>query len=193
MTSHCRSALAITLAMFVVASGALITAAQPVTTLEGTVASATRTSAKITTEQGQTVVTLTPKTRVTRRLAATIADIKMGSFLGVAAFKRSNGTLTAVSVTILDAIRDAARVGQFPMESGNIMTNANVTVIVIRKTGRTVKLDYENRSAIIFIPDNVPIHRIVLGKPSDLKAGQHVTVRGEADGGRITAASITIE
>jgi hypothetical protein len=47
--------------------------------------------------------------------------------------------------------------------------------------------------ALIFIPDDSPIHRIVPGRPSDLKAGQHVTVRGEADGGHITAASITIE
>jgi hypothetical protein len=181
------------MAMLLSVCGALSTAAQPVTTLEGTVASATATSATITTEQGQTTVTLTPNTRVTRRLPATIADIKTGSFLGVAAAKRPNGTLMAVSVNILDAIRKVASVGQFPMESGNIMTNAAVSAVVVRKTGRTIKMDYDNKSAFIFIPDDVPIHRVVLGKPSDLKAGQHVTVRGEAAGGTITAASISIE
>lgn len=192
MTSRPR-ALAIVAAMLFVVCGVLPTAAQPVTTLEGTVASATATSLKITTEQGQTTVILTPKTRVTRRLPATIADIKVGSFLGVAAAKQRNGTLMAVSVNILDAIRKVARVGQFPMESGNIMTNADVTAVVQRKTGRTIKMDYEGKSAIIFIPDNIPIRRVVMGTPADLKAGQRVTVRGEAAGGGITAASITIE
>jgi hypothetical protein len=79
------------------------------------------------------------------------------------------------------------------MESGNIMTNANVTAVVVGKSGRTVTMQYDRSSAVIVIPRDVPIYRIALGKPSDLRAGQHVTVRGEASGGAITAASITIE
>jgi hypothetical protein len=193
MTSRHHSALALAVAALLVAGIAVVTTAQPFTTLEGTIASATPTSATVTTERGQITVILTSKTRIIRRGPATIADIKVGSFLGVAAAKQPNGTLSAVSVSILDAVRTVARAGQFPMESGNVMTNATVTTVVVRKTGRTIKMDYEDKSAIIFIPDDVSIHRILPGRLQDLQTGQHVTMRGEADGGRITAASITIE
>ena len=73
------------------------------------------------------------------------------------------------------------------------MTNGTVTALVVKKAGRSVKMDYQKNSAFVYIPNNVAIHRVVFGKPSDLKAGQHVTVRGDAAGGHITAASITIE
>ncbi|HLW47303.1 MAG TPA: DUF5666 domain-containing protein [bacterium] len=195
MSAHRRSELAIAIAVtvLVIATGSLGAAAQPVTSLEGTVASATATSATITTEQGQTTVILTPKTRVIRHLPAGVRDIRVGSFLGVAATKQPNGTLLAVSVNILDAVKRIARSGQFPMASGNIMTNAGVTAVVVKKAGRSIKMDYDGKSAFVYIPDNVAIHRSVLGTPADLKRGQHVTVRGDADGGRIMAASITIQ
>jgi hypothetical protein len=179
-------------AMLIAVTVTYTAAAQPATTLEGTVASSTATSAVITTEQGQMTVVLTPKTRVTRRLRATLADIHVGSFLGVAAAKQPNGTLLAVSVSILDALRNVVRAGQFPMESGNVMTNAAVTAIVVRKSGRSVKMDYNSTSAFVYIPDTTPIRRVVLAKPADLTPGAHVTVRGESDRGRVTAASISI-
>jgi uncharacterized protein DUF5666 len=194
MTPHRISALAALLTVLLVVGGGSSTAAQSLTTVQGTVASATATFAKITTKTGATMVALTAKTRVTRRLPATIADIKVGSFLGVAASKQANGTLLAVSISILDAIKNVARKGQFPMDSGNVMTNANVTAVVLKKTGRAIKMAYDDKVVFVFVPDNTPIRRIVPAKPADLKTGQRVTVRGAAGAnGGITASSITIE
>ena len=187
-----RMAFAIVTAAMV-AGGALSAAAQSSTTVEGTVASATATSATVTTKMGSTTVMLTDQTRVTRRLPATLAEIKTGTFLAVTASKAADGTLTAVSVNILDALPNA-RKGQWPMESGNIMTNMNVTSMVTGKSGRTITLSYQDQSTSIVVPERTPVRRIALGKLTDLKAGAHVTVRGDADGyGVITASSITIE
>ncbi len=187
-----RMAFAIVTAAMV-AGGALSAAAQSSTTVEGTVASATATSATVTTKMGSTTVMLTNQTRVTRRLPATLAEIKTGTFLAVTASKAADGTLTAVSINILDAL-PTARKGQWPMESGNVMTNMNVTSIVTGKSGRTIKLGYQDQSTSIVVPEGTPVRRIALGKPTDLRAGAHVTVRGDADGyGVITASSITIE
>jgi len=187
-----RMAIAI-LAAATVAGGALSAAAQSPTTIEGTVASATATSATVATKMGTTTVTLTDKTRVIRRLPATLAEIKTGSFLAVTASKAADGTLTAVSVNFIDAM-PTARKGQWPMESGHIMTNMNVTSMVTGKSGRTITLRYQDQNTSIVVPDNTPVHRIALGKLTDLKAGTHVTVRGDNDGyGVITASSITIE
>jgi uncharacterized protein DUF5666 len=181
------------LAAAAVAGGALIAAAQSSTTIEGTVASATATSATVATKMGTTTVTLTDKTRVIRRLPATLAEIKTGTFLAVTASKAADGTLTAVSINILDALPNA-RKGQWPMESGNIMTNMNVTSIVTGKSGRTIRLRHQDQSTSILVPETTPVRRIALGKLTDLKAGTHVTVRGDNDGyGVITASSITIE
>ncbi|HKX17800.1 MAG TPA: DUF5666 domain-containing protein [bacterium] len=193
MWSHRVSMLAGVLVLVLVAAGALGAAAQSTTTVEGTIATATATSAVITTKTGSTTITLNDKTRVIRRLPATLADVKVGTFLAVTASKAADGTLTAVSVNIVDEMPNA-RKGQWPMESGNIMTNMNVTSIVSGVSGRTVKLSYQNQNTSIVVPNNTPVRRIVLGKLTDLKTGEHVTVRGENDGyGVITATYVSIQ
>jgi hypothetical protein len=193
MTSSRVRAFAAALAVAAIAGGALSAAAQSTTTVEGTIANATPTSATIATKMGSTTVVLTNQTRVIRRLPATLADVKVGTFLAITASKAADGTLTAVSMNILDAM-PSARKGQWPMESGNIMTNMNVTSIVEGKSGRTLKLSYQDQNTSIVVPAGTPIRRILLGKVADLKAGEHVTVRGDNDGyGVITASSITIE
>ena len=181
------------LALAAIAGVAFGAAAQSATTIEGTIANATPTSATVTTKMGSTTVMLTNETRVIRRLPATLADVKVGTFLAITASKAADGTLTAVSMNILDALPNA-RKGQWPMETGNIMTNMNVTSIVAGKSGQTLKLSYQDQSTSIVVPANTPIRRLALAKVADLKAGAHVTVRGEADGyGVITASSVTIE
>lgn len=193
MTSSRVRAFAAALAVAAIAGGALSAAAQSTTTVEGTIANATPTSATIATKMGSTTVVLTNQTRVIRRLPATLADVKVGTFLAITASKAADGTLTAVSMNILDAM-PSARKGQWPMESGNIMTNMNVTSIVESKSGRTLRLSYQDQNTSIVVPAGTPIRRILPGKVADLKAGEHVTVRGDNDGyGVITASSITIE
>lgn len=193
MSSHRVSTLVGILVLALVAAGPLGAAAQSMATVDGTIATATPTSAVITTKTGSTTVALNDKTQVIRRLPATLADVKVGTFLAIAASKAADGALTAVSVNILDAMPNA-RKGQWPMESGNIMTNMNVTSIVSGVSGRTLKLDYQDQSTSIVVPNNTPIRRIVFGKLTDLKAGEHVTVRGENDGyGVITASYVSIQ
>jgi hypothetical protein len=181
------------LAAATIAGAMMSAAAQSTTTVEGTIANATPTSATIATKMGSTTVALTNQTRVIRRLPATLADVKVGSFLAITASKAADGTLTAVSVNILDAM-PSARKGQWPMESGNVMTNMNVTSIVEGKSGRTLKLSYQDQSTSIVVPDGTPIRRIMPGNVGDLKTGAHVRVHGGADAyGVITASYVSIE
>jgi hypothetical protein len=72
------------------------------------------------------------------------------------------------------------------------MTNADVTSVVTAASGRTIKMAYEGQTITIRVPEKTPIRRIEPAKIADLKAGQHVTVRGTSYGG-ITATSISIE
>jgi hypothetical protein len=183
-----RSLAAAAIVFLAAAAGA----AQTATTLDGTIAAATPTSATIATKTGSTTVMLNGATRVIRFLPAALADIKVGTFVAVTATKTSGGTLTAVAVTILDAL-PGTRKGRWPMESGQIMTNMNVVSIVAGKSGRTLRLRYQAQTTSIVVPDTTPVRRVELGDVADLKAGTHVTVRGETDAyGVFTASSITI-
>jgi hypothetical protein len=168
-------------------------AAQPATTVEGTIAKATATSAVVTTSTGTTTVTLNDSTRVIRTFPATFADVKVGTFMAITASKAADGALTAVSMSIIDSM-PASRKGQWPMESGSIMTNMNVTSVVAGKSGHTLTLSSADQRTTIAVPDNTPVHRITVGKIGDLKAGQHVRVHGENDGyGVMTASFVVIE
>ena len=184
--------LAAVVALAALAGGAAGATAQPVTTVMGTVASAMAKSATITTASGTMTVTFTDGTRVIRRLPASLGDVKAGTLLAVTASKAGDGTLSAVSITILDALPESRR-GQWPMESGNVMTNMNVTSVVVGTAGRTIKLRYKYQIATIRVPDNTPINRVELGTVADLKAGAHVTIRGAAGAdGSVAAQFISI-
>jgi hypothetical protein len=165
--------------------------AQTMVTVAGSLASVTPTSATITTASGTTTVVITDKTRVIRRLPAKLADIKAGSFLAVTSSKGPNGSLTAISINILDAIPTTRHVN-YTMDSGNQMTNADVASVVTAASGRTLKMTYQGQTITILVPDKTPVRRILPAKVADLKVGQHITVRGSSYGG-ITATYISIE
>ena len=190
MSPNRISVLAAMLALAAFAAGAAN--AQTPVTIAGSLASVTPNSATIATAAGTTTVIITDKTRVLRRLPAALADIKAGTFLAVTSSKGANGTLTAVSINILDALRATSRKAHFTMESGNMMTNADVTSVVTAASGRTITMNYEGQTITILVPEKTPIRRIEPAKLSDLKPGQHVTVRGTSYEG-ITATSISIE
>jgi hypothetical protein len=190
MSSHRVGVGLVILALTAVTASAA--SAQTTVTVAGSLASVTPTSATITTAAGSTTVIITDETRVFRRLPASLSDIKAGSFLAVTSSKAADGTLTAVSINMIDALRTTAHRANFTMESGNIMTNADVTSVVTAASGRTIKMAYEGQTITIRVPEKTPIRRIEPAKIADLKAGQHVTVRGTSYGG-ITATSISIE
>ncbi len=140
-------------------------------------------------------VKTTAETRIIRRQPADLADIRPRDFIGVAAKKEADGSLTAVSINIFPAdFKGRVREGQFPMESGNIMTNAVVSQYVGRVAGRTVYLTYKEGTAVIRVPAGAEIHRLTLIAFDDLKVGMHATVRGTRNpDGSVTASFITAD
>jgi len=165
-------------------------------TTQGAIESVQATTISIVTESGEhTRIHTTAETRVVTRRPARLEDIKVGDFIGVTGEKGGEGALTAVSINIFPTDqRGRIREGQWPMESGNVMTNAVVTQYVGAVAGRTLYLKYKDGTATIAVPPETEVHRLTLSAFANLKPGLHVTVRGArgADGG-LTAASIVIE
>ncbi|HYM90328.1 MAG TPA: DUF5666 domain-containing protein, partial [bacterium] len=141
------------------------------------------------------VVKVGPDTLILTRRAATLGTIKPGDALGVAAKRGADGSLTAISINIFSPeLWGRARKGQFPMASGDVMTNAVVTQYVDRVEGRMLYMEYGDVTAVISVPATTEIHRLTTIGLGDLKPGMRVTVRGLVNpDGAITASTIIVD
>ncbi len=171
-------------------------AAAAMQTAEGTIDAVGTGMLTLTSAAGAHVqVNTTAETFLIDRLQAKLEDIKAGDFVAVTARKESNGSLTAVVINIFaPAMRGRVREGQWPMETGNIMTNAVVTEYVSRVSGRTISLAITGGTPTIAVPPGAAVHRLVLITLHNLRAGMHVTVRGSANAdGSVTASSVSVD
>jgi hypothetical protein len=166
------------------------------TQAEGTIAAVESGAVSVTTQDGARVrVVLTPETTIIQRRQVTLEAIRPNDFVGVTAKREADGSLTAISINIFPPeFKDRIRQAQFVMNTGNIMTNATVFQNVRRVEGRTLYLKLGDGTAVIAVPRDAVVLRLTLAKPSDLRAGMTVTIRGAAGAdGSLTAATITFD
>ncbi len=144
---------------------------------------------------GVTSVKLSATTSVVSRQKATLESIRPGDYVGVDAKHAADGTLAAVSINIFPPeYKGRIRDGQFPMASGDTMTNAEVMEYAVKVENRTLFLKYKDGAAAIAVPLTTEVHRLTVIRPSDLRQGMHVIVRGVTNpDGSITASSITVD
>ncbi len=130
----------------------------------------------------QKTVTLKDGATILDRQPATADQIKAGDALGVAA-KSDNGTLVATSINIFaPQMWDVVRKGQFPMTTGETMTNALIAQVVANSQGRvlTMKLDMGNATIVVPDGDNDPQARHREAGSAHRRAARH----GPHDHGR---------
>jgi hypothetical protein len=191
--------LVLVIAMATMWSGAMSAAAaapDQVTVVNGTIAAVNGSSLTIAPAGGaEKVAKIEPETLILSRETTTLSTIKPGDAMGVAAKRGADGSLTAISINIIaPELWSRARKGQFPMESGDVMTNAVVIQIADRVEGRTLYLKYNDGAAAIIVPAATEIHRVRVVRLGDLKPGMRVTVRGFGNpDGTIKTSTITID
>lgn len=165
-------------------------------TTDGTISAVVGTSVTIASPgAGEKVVQVDADTLILNRQSVVLGAIKPGDALGVAAKRGADGSLTAISINIFSPeLWNRATKGQFPMASGDVMTNALVTQYVERVEGRTLYMKLDQGTAAISVPAATEIHRLATAQLGDLKPGMRVTVRGSGNpDGTIKASSITFE
>ncbi len=142
-----------------------------------------------------TPVKISAATFIFSRQRVSVENIKPGDYVGVAAKRGADGTLTAISINIVPPeYKDRFRMGQSPMTSGDVMTNAQVMEYAVKVENRTLFLKYQDGAAAIAVPLTTDVHRLTVLRLSDLRPGMRVTVRGVANpDGSITASSITVD
>jgi len=144
---------------------------------------------------GPTSVKITATTFVISRQKVSVDNIRPGDYVGVDAKRGADGTLIAVSINILPPeYKGRFRLGQSPMASGDVMTNAQVMEYAVKVENRMLFLKYLDGAEAIAVPPTADVHRATVIRPNDLRAGMHVTVRGVANpDGSVTASSIIID
>jgi len=123
-------------------------------------------------------VALADNPQIAGVVKASLSDIKRGSFVGVTAMPRADGSQSALEVHIFPEAMRGTGEGHYPwdLQPQSTMTNANVEQVVTAVDGQTLTLKYKDGEKKIFVPANTPIVVYVPGDRSDLKPGAKVFI-----------------
>ena len=167
------------------------------TRLRGTIDSVGGNGFEMTTRGGTKAhVHLAANVRITLIVAAKMADIQPGSYIGTAATHEPDGTLRALEVHVFPPSMRGRGEGfrPFEVEGGGEATMTNGTVgSLVTTAGRVATVKYGNEEKRVLIPDDVPIVSFEDADQSALKPGAKIIVSGSRNGdGMLTAATINV-
>lgn len=150
--------------------------------VRGTIEKVDGSTLTVKSRDGSTLtVKLADKARVTALVKASLADIKVGSFIGVTAMPQPDGSQKAIGLHIfMDAQKGVvpARSSQWDRQPGSTMTNADVTSTVSSVNGQVMMVKYADGEKKVIVPPDTPVVRFVPGSMSDLKAGAQIFILG---------------
>jgi hypothetical protein len=139
-------------------------------------------------------IKLVDPARVMALVKASLADIKVGSFIGVTAMPQADGSQKAIAIHIfLDSQKGVVpdRFGPWDLQPGSTMTNAIVDTTVAGVDGQTITVKYKDGEKKVIVPPNTPIVAYTPGDKSELKSGAQIIIMGatkQADGSLTTPA-----
>lgn len=114
---------------------------------------------------------------VTAYTRAQLADIKVGSYIGVAGTPQPDGSQKAISINIFPESARGLGDGFRPWDLPNsTMTNAAVAEALASADGQTLKVKYKDGEKTIIVPPTTPIAMFGPGERAELKVGVAVAV-----------------
>jgi hypothetical protein len=168
----------------------------PPTRLRGAIAAIDGKTATIATREGTRVpVKLADNWTVMLVSPLTLADIKQGSFVGIASLKGPDGTLDALEVLVFPEAARGSNEGHYPwdLQPESLMTNATVSTVASTGDGRTLTLTYKDGTQTIKVKPGTPIVTFAPGDRADAKVGAKVFLgAAKAADGSLTAARMLV-
>jgi hypothetical protein len=131
----------------------------------------------VKTREGKDVkVNLPDNVAVNGMKALSLADIKLGAFIGTAATTGADGKLTAVEVLVFPEAARGSGEGHYPWDllPESTMTNATVSAQVGGNNGKELSLSYKGGEKTVVVPPGVPIVTFVPADKSLLVPGAKV-------------------
>lgn len=177
----------------------LVTAASAQTApvrVRGSIQSLSGQDLTIVTREGPTMaIKLADPVRVVAVAKATLADIKPGSYVGIAAMPRPDGSQMAIEVLIFPEAMRGAGEGHRPWDlmPESTMTNATVAEVVSKVSGPVLTLKYKEGDKAITVPPEAPIVTFVPADRGDIKPGVGIfTSVTKSPDGTASTASVTV-
>lgn len=193
MRARLAAAFAGVAAALLVASAA---SAQTPVRVRGVIEKLDDQSMTVKTREGQALnIQLSPNRSVVAVMKASLADVKPGTFVGIAAVPQSGGPLKAQEVVIFPEIMRGASEGHYPWDltPDSTMTNANVESMVAEARGPLLTLKHKNGENTITVPPDVPVVVLGPGTMDLLKPGAAVFVPArQAPDGALSAERVLV-
>src|SRR5664279_1583047 len=126
-------------------------------------------------------VKLDEKARVSALVKATLADIKIDSFIGIAGIPQPDDSIQAFSIHLfLPAQRGVVpdRLGPWDARPNSTMTNAYVADVVTGKDGETLTVKYKDGEKKIIVTKDTVIAAAAPSSKDELKAGAQLIIFG---------------
>jgi hypothetical protein len=183
------------LAAFLCAATAFAQNAPP-TRIRGTIAALDGQTLSINTREGSKVdVLLNDPLTVSAVKKVDLADIKPGTYVGIATRTAANRELQALEVLVFPEAMRGAGEGHYPwdLEPGSMMTNGTVTGAVQATSGRELSLSFKGDTNKIIVPPSVSIVTFAPAERSDLKPGAPVMFGATKNAeGKLAASRVTV-
>jgi hypothetical protein len=124
---------------------------------------------------------------VTAVVKASLADVKKGSFVGIASMPQADGGQRALEVLIFPEAMRGVGEGHYAwdLQPQSMMTNGNVEQTVTDVKGQTLTLKYKDGEKNVTVPPDTPIVTFAPGDKADLKPGAKIFIvaaKKQADG-----------
>jgi hypothetical protein len=123
-------------------------------------------------------LTLAPNAGVSAIVKASLADVKAGSYVGIATLPQADGTQAALEVLIFPEAMRGVGEGHYPwdLQPSSMMTNGSVNQTVAAVDGQVLTIKYKDGEKKITVPANAPIVTFAPGDKSELKPGAAIFV-----------------
>jgi hypothetical protein len=128
-------------------------------------------------EGADITVKLADNIQVFAVVPATLADVKIGDFIGVGAMPQPDGSQKAIQVMIFAETQRGLGEGFRPWDRpGSTMTNGTVDTTVTGVDGQVLTVKYKDGAQKIVVGTDATIRAYIVGDKSELKPAAHVAI-----------------
>jgi hypothetical protein len=177
-------------------AGAAIAQNAPPTRIRGTVAAVEGNTISISTREGAKVdVLLNDPLTVSTVKQVDLADIRPGTYVGIATRTGADGAMQALEVLVFPEPMRGAGEGHYAwdLEPGSMMTNGTVTGAVEATSGRELSLSFKGGNNKIVVPPGTPIVTFAPAERADLKPGVPIFLIAPKNAeGKLAVSRVTV-